>query len=311
MGRCAVKLREGKIAFGANNIFTVLSEGDSFLCRIKGKVLREDEITYNPLAPGDEVEFAVDAHTEGEGKILSRKARRNALVRWNRKKQARQTIAANIDLLVCVGSVGNPPFRPRFIDRVLIGAVDMDSLIVINKSDLAIPSDVMQRLANYRDIGYRSLLCSALEGSGLEELEREVLGRTCVYFGQSGVGKSSLINRLYPGLHMEVGSISRKYDRGRHTTKNSILVEHERGTVIDTPGIRHIDLIPEEPEGLDSLFPDFVNFTEHCAFQPCSHLHEPGCAVKEAVQQGKIHPDRYESYVRIYRELEEKKNTYA
>lgn len=311
MGRCPVKLREGKIAFGANNIFTVLSGSETFLCRIKGKVLREEEVTYNPLAPGDEVEFAVDSHTEGEGKILNRKPRRNALVRWNRKRQSRQTIAANIDLLVCVGSVGNPPFRPRFIDRVLIGAVDMDTLIVINKSDLAIPPDVGQRLENYRDIGYRSLLCSALDGAGLDALEGEVAGRTCVYFGQSGVGKSSLINRLYPGLRMEVGSISRKYDRGRHTTKNSILVKHERGTVIDTPGIRHIDLVLQEPEGLDSLFPDFVNFTGYCAFQPCSHLHEPGCAVKEAVQQGKIHPDRYESYVRIYRELEEKKNSYA
>jgi len=311
MGRQAVNIREGKIAFGANNIFTVLSGGSGYLCRIKGKVLREEETSYNPLAPGDDVEFAVDTHTREEGKILNRKPRRNSLVRWNKKRQALQTIAANIDLLVCVSSVGNPPFRPRFIDRVLVGAPEIDTLIVINKADLSIPPGVEERLKDYRKIGYRTLLCSALDGKGLSDLERETAGKTCVYFGQSGVGKSTLINRLYPGLHMETGSISQKYDRGRHTTKNARLVEHERGTVIDTPGIRHIDLVPEGPQGLDSLFPEFRTHLENCTFQPCSHLHEPGCAVKEAVQRGEIHHDRYESYIRIYRELEGKKNTYA
>jgi ribosome biogenesis GTPase len=311
MGGGPVKLREGKIAFGANNIFTVLSEGDSFICRIKGKVLREEEVTYNPLAPGDEVEFAVDEHTRGEGRILRRKERRNSLVRWNKKRQARQTIAANIDVLVCVTSVGNPPFRPRFIDRILIGAVDMDVVIAINKTDLGIPPVVAERAENYRQIGYSVIFCSAMEGTGIAELESRISGKTCVYFGQSGVGKSSLINRLYPGLRLEIGSISHKYDRGRHTTKNSILVEHKRGTLIDTPGIRQIDLVPEEPGDLDSFFPDFSLFIGKCEFQPCSHIHEPGCAVREAVQQGRIHPDRYESYVRMYRELEEKKNTYA
>jgi ribosome biogenesis GTPase / thiamine phosphate phosphatase len=207
--------------------------------------------------------------------------------------------------------VGNPPFRPRFIDRVLVGAPDIPTLIAINKTDLETPPTVTERVKDYERIGYSTLFCSAVDGRGLEELEERVTGRTCVYFGQSGVGKSSLINRIYPGLQMDVGSISKKYDRGRHTTKNARLIEHERGTVIDTPGIRHIDLVLENPEGLDSLFPEFLEYMRNCAFQPCSHRHEPGCAVQQAVLRGDIHPDRYESYLRIYQELETKKNTYA
>lgn len=302
---------KGRVAFGANNIFTVTSEGRSYLCRIKGKILREDSRSYNPLAPGDEVEFVPDAHSEREGRILKRLPRRNSLVRWNRKRQTLQTIAANVDLLIIVSSAKNPPFRPRFIDRVLVGAHDIPTLILLNKSDLGIEEAVEERLEDYRRIGFDSMPCSSLTGAGISELEEAVRGKVCVYFGQSGVGKSSLINRLYPGLELEVGDVSMKYDRGRHTTKNARLIEHELGTVIDTPGIRQIELALEGPENLDAYFPDFLPYIGKCSFQPCSHLHEPDCAVREAVEAGGIHPDRYESYVRMYSELEERQNSYA
>lgn len=303
-------LLSGRVAFGANNIFSVLTVKGSYWCRIKGKVLREEESSYNPLAPGDMVEFIPDEHTEGEGKIVRRLERKNAIVRWNRKRQKPQTIAANIDLLLCISSCRNPPFRPRFIDRVLVAAAGIPVHVVLNKTDLGVREDVKLRLEYYRRIGLDTLMCSVLSGEGIDLLRKVTEGRTCAFFGQSGVGKSSLINRLYPGLDLEVGTISKKYDRGRHTTKNSVLIEHERGTVIDTPGIRQIELSLDETDRLDMHFPEFLPLLSDCSFQPCTHTHEPGCAVREAVVTGEIHPDRYESYVRIFQEQESRRSNY-
>jgi len=302
-----VNSRTGRIAFGANNIFTVLAEDGTWICRIKGKVLKEEESSYNPLAPGDIVSFVPDSHTDGEGLITNRIDRRNAIVRWNRKRQKPQTIAANIDLLVCVSSPKNPPFRPRFIDRVLIAAREIPAVVVLNKVDLGIDAEVAQRMEDYRRIGVETLHCSARTGEGSARLQELTEERLCAFFGQSGVGKSSLINRIYPGLELEVGEISNKYDRGKHTTKNAVLIRHRRGELIDTPGIRQIELNLDEAEGLDELFIEFLPFIPLCSFQPCSHLHEPGCAVRGAVERGDIHHDRYESYVRIFQELESRR----
>lgn len=296
--------RTGRVAFGANNIFSILTDEGPMWCRIKGKVLREDEASYNPLAPGDIVRIVPDRHSTGEGQIVERLERRNSIVRWNRKRQKPQTIAANIDLLLCISSAMNPPFRPRFIDRVLIAASGIPVLVVLNKIDLGLAPEIEQRMADYRRIGIDTLQCSVLSGEGTAALSDLTRDRLCAFFGQSGVGKSSLINRLYPGLDLEVGTISSKYDRGRHVTKNSVLIEHQHGGVIDTPGIRQLELALEDAAGLDEHFPEFLPYISQCSFQPCTHMHEPDCAVKRAVEQGEIHPDRYESYIRIFMELE-------
>ncbi len=296
--------RTGRVAFGSNNIFSILTDEGPRWCRIKGKVLKEGEASYNPLAPGDLVRIVPDRHTPGEGQIVERLERHNSIVRWNRKRQKPQTIAANIDLLLCISSPMNPPFRPRFIDRVLIAAADIPVLIVLNKIDLGVDPEVEQRMADYRRIGIDTLECSVYSGAGLAVLAERTQGRLCALFGQSGVGKSSLINRLYPGADLEVGTISTKYDRGRHVTKNSLLIEHQHGGIIDTPGIRQLELALEDPNGLDRHFPEFFPHISQCSFQPCTHMHEPDCAVKQAVKQGDIHPDRYESYIRIFMELE-------
>jgi len=306
-----VSIQKGTILFGANNIFTVSAGGREYLCRIKGKVLKQKETVYNPLAPGDQVEFSTDVHSDTEGRILDRMPRRNALMRWNRKRQNLQTVAANIDLLVVVASGKNPPFRPRFIDRVLIAAHDIPSLVLLNKVDLGVSTEVEERLENYRGIGYPVAYSSIKTGEGIDQLKEYSAQKVCVYFGQSGVGKSSLINAIYPGLKLDVGEVSLKYDRGRHTTKNARLYQHHHGAVIDTPGIRHLEIKIEENDGLDRYFPEFLSYLNQCSFQPCRHIHEPDCAVKAAVQRGEIHPDRYESYLRIYSELEERGKTYV
>ncbi len=294
----------GRIAFGANNIFTVKTDETSYRCRLKGKILRQDEKAYNPLAPGDVVEFQPDLHSQDEGLILSRIPRKNSLVRWNRKRRALQTVAANLDLLVVVTSVKNPPFRPRFIDRVLIAADEIPVLIALNKVDLTHGENVKERIQVYKDLGYEEIDTSVVSGTGIKELSLKIENKLTAFFGQSGVGKSSLLNTVYPGVELEVGEVSLKYDRGRHTTKNAQLYEWGQQMFIDTPGIRQIELDIEHPEVLDQYFKDFLPFIGECDFQPCTHLHEPGCAVRAAVQSNHIHPDRYESYVRIYNELE-------
>lgn len=306
MERPAVSILMGRIAFGANNIFTVKVDNRAYQCRLKGKILRQDEKAYNPLAPGDVVEFEPDAHTSSEGLILRRKERDNSLVRWNRKRRALQTVAANLDLLAVVTSAKTPPFRPRFIDRVLIAADEIPALIVLNKVDLQYDEAVRTRMRVFEDMGYEVVETSVVSGAGIDTLAEKVGGRLTAFFGQSGVGKSSLLNRLFPGVDLQVGEISQKYDRGRHITKNARLYEYEQNYFIDTPGIRQIELGIESPENLDSYFRDFLPYIGTCEFQPCSHLHEPGCAVQRAVESKLIHSDRYESYARIYYELEER-----
>ena len=296
----------GVVAFGANNIFTVKVDGRAYQCRLKGKILRQDERAYNPLAPGDVVDFEPDAHTADEGLILKRRERENSLVRWNRKRRALQTVAANLDLLIVVTSVKKPPFRPRFIDRVLIAADEIPSVIVLNKMDLGCDEGVNDRIQDFRGMGYEVIETSVETGQGIDALSEKVTGGLTAFFGQSGVGKSSLLNRLFPGVNLQVGEISQKYDRGRHTTKNARLYEYEDTLFIDTPGIRQIELGIDSPDNLDGFFKDFLPHIGNCEFQPCSHLHEPGCAVRAAVESNAIHPDRYESYARIYYELEER-----
>jgi len=297
----------GTVLFGINNIFTVDSGGAAVQCRIKGKTLKAAEGEHNPLAPGDRVVFERDTRGAAAGLITDRLERENAFTRWNRKKQRLQTIAANIDGVVCVTSTANPPFRPRFIDRVIVEAErsGIPVWIVLNKCDMEIHRDVAERIEDFERIGYRVFRCSAVTGDGMENLGRFVTGKTVVFLGQSGVGKSTLLNRLYPNLDLKTASVSRKYDRGAHTTVFSVLSPQEQGAVIDTPGIREI-----EPRGLNYaelafLFREFREFPEHCALRNCRHLDEPGCAVRTAVVSGDIHGDRYESYRTILLSMEE------
>jgi ribosome biogenesis GTPase len=307
---------------GSRNVFTVREEGGSELeCRIKGKVLKDAEDCYNPLAPGDRVIVEPDAGRPGTGRprmgqITAREERRNMFSRFNQKGGASQLLAANVDVVLCLTSPASPPFRPRFLDRAVLQAdvAGIPPVIVCNKCDLGLDDlDVAERLEDFRRIGYTVLEVSAKTGAGLDELWRIIGGKTSVLVGQSGVGKSSLINALLPRLNIKTGAINEKYDRGNHTTTMSFMVEiarndesrHEAARIIDTPGIRRFAPDGLSPDGLILHLREFAPLAGKCTYGlSCSHRSEPGCKIMEAVAAGVIHEDRYNSFLRIYDELE-------
>lgn len=330
-----------EVLFGINTIYCVRAEDSTLQCRIKGKVLsgswsaktRRERLSsvplpeemdgarppgrkrgtprrqsYNPIAPGDMVEVAPDPLNPQEGLIVAIQERRTSLTRWNKKGRAPQVLAANADLAVCVSSPSSPPFRPRFIDRLIVAAEAGRILpvVVLNKADLPLPPETRERLDHYARMGYQVHSCSAKSGQGIAKLREMLRGKTAVFVGQSGVGKSSLLNAMAPDLELKVGEVSLKHDRGIHTTNFSTLLLLDGGLrIVDTPGVRELELAGILPEEVGFHFRDFLPYARGCEFQPCLHTGEPGCAVTSAVQQGEIHPDRYESYLRIVRELQD------
>jgi len=315
----------GLIVRGSNNIFYVrpldsaeesdleILAGKELECRIKGKVLKGVQGYYNPLAPGDKVKIEVDPLHPGKALITELVERKNAFTRFNQKGMAPQLLAANVDMVLCVTTPASPPFRPRFLDRVLAQAerAQIPAVIIVNKWDLHDGDyDVDERLEDYRRIGYRLLLVSALTGEGMEELAALISRRVSVMVGQSGVGKSSLINKLAPHADLKVGDLCEKYERGSHTTTMSRLIQlqgsADGGCIIDTPGVRR--LMPDGigPDDLALYFREFAPLVGQCTYGlSCSHRIEPGCKIMEAVAAGVIHEDRYESYLRLTDELKE------
>jgi ribosome biogenesis GTPase len=300
-------VKSGTILYGVQNIFTVRSGRNRYECRIKGKRLSLETDYYNPLCPGDLIQFDVLDDDQRKGLITGIRPRKNVFSRWNKKRSAPQLIAANIDILVCVCSPDSPPFRPRFIDRVLVicEKEGIAPCICLNKGDFPIPDAVRTRLDTFRDLGYAVLISSATQGTGISDIAAVIRGKTAAFVGQSGVGKSSILNALKPGLGLKTGSVSTKFNRGNHITNHAVLLEWEAETqIIDTPGIREIGMHGIDVAVLSSYFPETRPLTGSCSFDPCTHLHEPGCAVSAAVKSGNIHPDRYDSYRRIAAELE-------
>jgi ribosome biogenesis GTPase len=312
---------QGVVLRGSRNIFMVRVDGLEIECRIKGKVLKGMEGYYNPLAPGDRV--TVEASREsGKALILGAEKRRNQLTRFNQKGQKSQILAANVDLALCMTSPVSPPFRPRFLDRLLVQAeiAGITPVVLCNKcdlidstSDITMDPDTEERLEDYRRIGYEVIRISAQTGAGLDELRKRMAGKSSVLLGQSGVGKTSLINALAPRLSMRTGSLNEKYDRGSHTTTLSVMLElpdfvpavSGEGTfVIDTPGIRR--MVPDgiKPDEVILYMKEFACLAGRCTYGlSCSHRSEPGCKIMEAVTAGVIHEDRYESFLRISDEL--------
>lgn len=298
----------GCVISAANNLFKVrCDDGQTRLCGIKGKRIKDLSGTYNSLAAGDFIDVAPT--DSGRGLVTALQPRRNVFGRYNEKGRADQAIAANVDLVVCVSSPKLPPFRPRFIDRVAVmsEAAACPLLILLNKADLGIPEEAALRLSGYESLGYRVLTMSAHSGRGLDALRDAIRGRTSVFTGQSGVGKSSILNALYPSLERRTGEVSVKYDRGKHTTTMAEMVfaDDEGTRVIDTPGMRRLALRGFDPDALAAYFPEMREAVGRCGYGlSCTHLDEEDCGIVRGVEDGSIDPDRYESFLRIREELQ-------
>lgn len=289
---------KGKIIKGIAGFYYVdVVESGLYECKAKG-IFRKQKI--RPLV-GDEVEIEVLDEAERTGNIERLLPRRNELIR---------PAVANIDQALVIFAVTDPKPHFNLLDRflVMMERKEIPVVLCFNKKDIAKPEETGKLKEIYGACGYPLLLASALTEENVQELREILRGRTTAAAGPSGVGKSSLINLLQPEARMETGSISRKIARGKHTTRHSEMVRIEEGSYIfDTPGFSSLYVNDFEKEELKLYFREFIPFEGHCRFNGCSHVHEPGCAVKNAVEEGKIHRIRYENYLEMYRELQDKK----
>lgn len=294
----------GTIHRAINNLYTIAAEdGKTYSCKIKGKKLPLEEYEYNPLAVGDNVEFT--PYSDNEGLISSRLDRKSVFRRWNIKLEKNQTIAANMDQVAIVTSAYEPPFRPRFLDRALTCASGCDKIIVMNKCDFDLTEYEFERWALYHKLGYKIIAVSAKTGENIEQLKDLLRGKVTAFVGQSGVGKSTLVNLIIdPEVKQVTNEISEKYQRGRHTTNHALWFERDDIKIIDTPGVREMLVPLEDVKLLSDAFPEFSNFK--CAYNGCSHIDEPGCGVKAALDEEKIDFDRYESYVHLFESIKER-----
>lgn len=307
-------MSEGLVLGGTNNQFEIeCDDGSVRLCPIKGKILRECEGFYNPLAPGDRVVYAEDAHDGARGQVVSLVPRRNHFVRWNQKGNAPQLLASNLDLIVIVTTPSEPPFRPRFVDRALVQAEaeHIAPLVLVNKNDLAVDPDTTERLTDWARLGYEVMTVSAKTGDGMDELAETLAGKISAFVGQSGVGKSSLLNALDERLALRTGGLSEKFGRGSHTTTKGMLfhlppdAKGRCASIIDTPGVRRFILHDIPAKDLALYFREMEPLVGSCSWgHSCSHRNEPGCKILEAVYAGVIHEQRYESWLRIRDEIE-------
>lgn len=289
---------QGKIIKGIAGFYYIYAEdGNVYECKAKG-IFRKDN--FKPLV-GDNVEITVLNEEEKEGSVTSILPRRNSLIR---------PAVANVDQAFLIFAMENP--KPNFLllDRFLImmELQEIPVVICFNKKDVG-EKDEMEKLYEiYTGCGYRVVLSSTYEGEGMDEIREILKGKTTVVAGPSGVGKSSITNCMQGEVQMKTGEISKKLKRGKHTTRHSQVIPVEKNTfLVDTPGFSSLYLTDMKEEELRDYFPEFAMYEPQCRFQGCMHIHEPGCAVKEALSEGKISQQRYDNYLALYEELKEKR----
>ena len=283
------------------------ANGDFYDCRIKGKFRIKGIKSTNPVAVGDYVIFELDTKSDEEtGVIKEILDRKNYIVRKsvNLSKQT-QIIAANVDLVFLLITINNPPTFTTFIDRFLVTAraYRIDVVLVFNKIDsyeIEERAEILYLKDIYEPIGYECIEVSATKNHNVDKVKEMMTEKTCMFVGHSGVGKSTLVNAIEPGLNLRTNEISNQHKQGQHTTTFAEMFDLSfNAKIIDTPGIKGFGVVDMDEDELGDYFPEFFALKEKCKFNNCIHVNEPKCAVKEALDNEEISWTRYKSYLQI------------
>lgn len=305
--------KKGTVTHSKGNWYTVLDQDTQTAveCRLKGKLRLTEWNATNPVAVGDKVYFTIE--TDGKGLIHTIEERKNGIMRKaaGRNPQA-HIIAANIDQLVILATLAQPRTSLGFIDRMLVIAEAYkipNSIVLWNKCDLydaEMLTKAQYYTQIYQDTGYSTHIVSVLDNAFLPVITEIIQDKTNVLIGHSGTGKSTLLNQLNPNLALKTNNISLWSNKGKHTTTLATmhLLPQYNAQIIDTPGIKELDFFNIEPEEVSRYYPDFLPYLSDCKFSNCLHDNEPYCAVKKAVQENKIHTERYQNYLGILQMLQ-------
>ncbi|MFM8877159.1 MAG: ribosome small subunit-dependent GTPase A [Anaerolineae bacterium] len=291
--------KQGLITKAQSGFFWVETGEGIIVCQLRGK-LKQGRAKGDIAALGDSVEITV--LDDGSGVVEFVEERRQLIARSDPRPNGvyQQVLLANPDQAVFVFACANPNPKLRMLDRFLVIAEKQKIPVVIVANKIDLVEDPKDSFGMYEAIGYRVIYTSTKNQTGLEELRTQLQKKISAFAGPSGVGKSSLLNALQPGLGLAVNEISSAMNKGRHTTVvRQMFALEGGGYVADTPGWKSLGLWDTEPEEIDAYFPELRGLVQNCQFSDCTHQHEPGCAVLTALKAGKIHPERYESFVRL------------
>jgi len=295
--------KTGTVIKSTGSWYTVKEKDRIYNCKIKGKFRTKGIVTTNPVSVGDNVDFIVKKE-EDTGLIIRLHKRKNYIIRKSiNLSHKAHIIAANVDQAFIVITIKMPETHPVFIDRFLVSAqaYNIPTTLVFNKMDIYDDKDIKQMnelIGIYSSVGYKSIKVSAEKEEGIEELRKLLKDKVSVFAGNSGVGKSTLVNVIDPALNLKTAEISGYHKKGKHTTTFSEMFEfYFGGYIIDTPGIKGFGLVDLEDENLATYFPEMLKLQAECRFYNCTHTHEPACAVIKAVKENKIGLSRYKSYL--------------